>query len=294
MASALDFNALRREALEAKRAAAAEAAAASIALAAGEEEDQVIAVDLDAFRVGSLERAAYVSDFVSVAESARQLRAVEDYSKVASRSHTLTNRVVQNVGGTPHAGGMLPVPLPPFLRRLSQRLVQAGIFPEDRPPNHALVNTYTCGQGIAMHKDGPLYWPRAAILSLESPAVLRFERPAGEGDNAAEAARLLLQPRSLLVFDGPAFDDLLHGIESLTEDAVSPETVANAEAAGILDAASIPRGRRVSITLRHAFCQEREALHTPAEREEATRRERQWIRGITDGHEAFSGTRAVA
>lgn len=294
MAAALDFGALRREALEAKRAAAAEAAAASSAAAGGEEADQVVAVDLDAVRVGSLERAAYVSDFVSEAESARQLRAVEDFGKAASRSHTLTNRVVQNVGGTPHAGGMLPLPLPPFLRRLSQRLVQAGIFPEDRPPNHVLVNTYTCGQGIAMHKDGPLYWPRAAILSLESPAVLCFVRPAGEGSSGAEVARLLLQPRSLLVFDGPAFDHLLHGIESLTEDAVSPETLVNAEGAGIAEATSIPRGRRVSITMRHAFCQEREALHTAAEREEATRRERQWIRGITEGHEAFSGRREAA
>lgn len=43
-------------------------------------------------------------------------------------------------------------------------------------------------EGIMPHEDGPLYHPAVAILSLGSPAVVRFARKHGEEDAAAAAA----------------------------------------------------------------------------------------------------------
>ncbi|CAN0045098.1 unnamed protein product [Ascophyllum nodosum] len=69
---------------------------------------------------------------------------------------------------------MVEEELPAFLREVCDALVEAGVFPEDRPPNHVLLNEYTDGQGIGPHKDGPLYDARVAILSLGKEASLEF------------------------------------------------------------------------------------------------------------------------
>jgi len=50
----------------------------------------------------------------------------------------------------------------------------AGIFTQ--PPNHILLNSYEEGQGIAPHKDGPLYENKVAIISLGSADDLHFWR----------------------------------------------------------------------------------------------------------------------
>jgi len=42
------------------------------------------------------------------------------------------------------------------------------------PFNHVLLNEYQFGQGIASHKDGPLYHNVVAVLNLGSSAVIDF------------------------------------------------------------------------------------------------------------------------
>ena len=57
---------------------------------------------------------------------------------------------------------------------------------------------------------GPLFEPRVGIVTLGSPAVINFV-PTAEGEHAAasglplERASVLLQPRSLLLFDSLAY-----------------------------------------------------------------------------------------
>lgn len=62
----------------------------------------------------------------------------------ASKRHwtNLRNRRLQNHGGIPHAGGMLPEPLPPFLEAVCAAIRDSGVFPVKRPPNHVLLNEY--------------------------------------------------------------------------------------------------------------------------------------------------------
>eukprot|EP00752_Nemacystus_decipiens_P001554 g1521.t1 len=86
----------------------------------------------------------------------------------------LYKRRLQIHGGTPHPSGMVQEELPPFLREVCDALVEAGVFPENSPPNHVLLNEYSSGQGIGPHKDGPLYEGRVAILSLGTEASLDF------------------------------------------------------------------------------------------------------------------------
>ncbi len=123
----------------------------------------------------------------------------------------LPRRRLGNYGGVPHPGGLLEEALPPWLARLVAKLVARGVFPADAPPNQVLANAYVGPtSGIGLHNDGPLFSPRVAIVSLGTPALLRFV-PVAAGAASREHT-LLLRPRSLLLFTGAAYTDFRHGI----------------------------------------------------------------------------------
>ena len=64
------------------------------------------------------------------------------------------------------------------------------------------------------HRDGPLYHPTVAILSLQSPIVFDFwaSAAAAADPQGQPALSLLLEPRSLLVFCGDAYVNYHHAI----------------------------------------------------------------------------------
>jgi hypothetical protein len=55
------------------------------------------------------------------------------------------------------------------------------------------------------HKDGPLYFPRVAILSLSGPAVIEFRKEL----SLPPSLSLYLHPRSLLIFQDEAYTEYL-------------------------------------------------------------------------------------
>ncbi|KAK9156496.1 hypothetical protein Scep_003070 [Stephania cephalantha] len=161
--------------------------------------------------------------------------------KLISKWKSLKNRRLQNWGGVVHEKGLLPQPLPPWLTKITQRICEeTGLFPS--PINHVLINEYLPHQGIMPHQDGPAYFPVVAILSLGSPAVMKFSPHSRFGEyngmatnsstavndtseNAESAENktglcsdqhdvsVLLMPCSLLIFKDEAYSDYLHGIE---------------------------------------------------------------------------------
>ena len=132
-------------------------------------------------------------------------------------------------------------------------LVRCGYFPPECPPNHVLLNEYQPGQGIDAHKDGPLYAPHVAILSLGSHATFQFVE-----DTTARSplASLLLPPRGVLVFTGDAYEHALHTVPAdEADDCARPGLIrldaatAPVEPSGTL----APRTRRLSLTVRHVL-----------------------------------------
>jgi len=141
------------------------------------------------------------------------------------------------------------------------------------PANSVRLNSYRPGQGIYPHLDGPVYYPRVAIVSLGSQVVFDFyprmdndedEDKRGfswDRDKEVPAApelppgtkpevSLLLEPGSLLVFDSNAFIYNRHGISSVMEDEIGPQ-VKNAKEIGLSAGDTLRRGKRVSLTIRH-------------------------------------------
>ena len=137
----------------------------------------------------------HLDEFVSEAESAEILASIDALPE--SDWRTVHGRQVHSFGGTPLTppAEMLPVAMPDWVKGLCGTLVAAGVFPADEPPNHVLVNEYEPGRGIPAHKDGPMYMPRVAILSLGSVASFDFVSHGGSSGGAgAKAAVEIRRP----------------------------------------------------------------------------------------------------
>lgn len=241
----------------------------------------------------------------------------EQECQITTEAHALASqwiqmdyRRVQNHGGTPtmDRDGMIETPLPDFLADLSSLLVKRRIFPSDTPPNHCLLNEYDPGMGIAPHMDGPRYLAGtgAAILSLNSYALIKFSRRDPVSGSLQLIGSVLLEPRSLIHFSGDAFTTVLHAIDSVREEVVNERdclNLAQCRLAGVGVAGSltgamagrrqiiIPRRTRLSVTLRAARTtprsRELRGVMSPALSEELRRRSVQWIASIRDSARHF-------
>ncbi|PKI85612.1 hypothetical protein MVES_000713 [Malassezia vespertilionis] len=183
----------------------------------------------------------------------------------------LAHRRLQSWGGQilERDGRLVPEPMPPFLTthpRLLARIRDTTAFHDSihKEPNHCLVNEYMAGQGIMPHNDGPTYFPAVATLSLGGHVLLDIYpwREAREAYPTTPLFSILQEPRSLLIIQGDAYRNYLHGIAERTQDdAPRMANVANsaqlsAPLNDLVDAARrgenvlCSRERRVSLTFR--------------------------------------------
>ena len=152
----------------------------------------------------------YIPELLSETVGAAVVAAVAEQPWVQLR-----DRRLQCHGGTVMPEGTVAEPVPSHLQPICTVLESAGIFDAaSHPPNHVLVNEYAPGEGIMPHRDGPLYHPTVAIISLRSPIVFDFwpSAAAASDPTALPARSLLLEPRSLLIFRGDAYTDFHHAI----------------------------------------------------------------------------------
>lgn len=135
----------------------------------------------------------------------------------------------QFYGATYGPGEQSERPIPPWGLSLARRMHQEGI--SERPFDQMLVNEYTPGQGIALHRDHKPFDRTVVSLSLLSACLMDFRQPA---DGRRES--LLLEPRSLLILSDAARYDWQHGIARRRTDR--------------WHGVAVPRARRLSLTFR--------------------------------------------
>ncbi|XP_056146033.1 alpha-ketoglutarate-dependent dioxygenase alkB homolog 6 [Lampris incognitus] len=198
--------------------------------------------------------AYYIPDFISEEEEAYLLQQV--YKAPKPKWTQLSGRRLQNWGGLPDSKGMLAEKIPDWLFKYCERISCLGAF-GGKTANHVLVNEYKKGEGIMPHEDGPLYHPTVTTISLGSHTFLDFYRPVSYQETEVpqtEESRylfsLLVRPRSLLILQDDMYKHLLHGIQACDQDIVT-DRVMNLSAAEVLPGAMLPRGTRVSLTIRH-------------------------------------------
>lgn len=164
--------------------------------------------------------------------------------------------------------GMIQEILPESLQTLADSLHELGAFDAGLfPMNSVRLNGYIPGEGIYPHCDGPVYYPKVAILSLGSPCNIDFyprtgtednrewdrshDVPAGYPGGDSPQVSVHLEPRSLVIFSADAFWHHRHGIDAANQDIIHAN-VANVEYVKPKLGDVVPReGRRVSFTMRH-------------------------------------------
>ena len=214
-------------------------------LAASAEKDTQAAFSPSAPLISLGSGLSFVGCFLDRAESARLLAAI-DSSFETSDWAQLPKRRLLNLGGVPHPSGSWSERLPgALLTVVGPRLAALG-FRFDQ----ILLNEYVAGAGISAHADGPLFEPRAAVISLGGDAILSFEPNEGVPGAPTERAALLLREGSLAIFDGTAYTHMRHSIADAREEAV-PEYCRNSALTGVSTGDIITRPhRRLSLTLR--------------------------------------------
>ena len=312
--STIDFEKMRRQMMQERRAQRDVAPVGSVVAAAPEaylDEQHRLG---PASRTGKLPVVHYISDWLSRAEAEELETSLPSQSDPAWSD--LGQRRLLNCGGVPHPSGMIEEEMPAWFDPLQQKLTETGAFPDGQPPNQALLNEYTStaesdggggiggacagSGGIAPHNDGPIFEARVAIVSLGTPAVLHFwpvpKNDAGvsvgsgwraiSGD-VEPACSVLLQPRSLLVFSAEAYTHMLHGIRPASTDVLGP-TVCNLgmchSPAGLAVGEVIERGRRLSLTVRRVVkvAKQLGAFLTTEDEAERLRRWHWWRGAISE------------
>ena len=119
--------------------------------------------------------------------------------------------------------------IPPWGLALVERLHADKVG--DRRFDQMLVNEYTPGQGISLHRDYDPFDRTIVSFSLLSSCVMEFRRVS---DGLRES--MLLGPRSLLILEDEARYEWEHGIARRKSDRWK--------------GAVIPRRRRLSVTFR--------------------------------------------
>ena len=161
--------------------------------------------------------------FVTVAEE----RQILDFLNDASWRTDLSRRTM-HFGGTyclmpsksfsaeekQQAAILQAPPMPVELSWLVERMVDAGIYQEDKKPQYCIVNEYTGSLGISAHTENFQFGEPVVGLSLLSSCPIRFHelaRPfdgsvrsgkAAKAERIGKAVDVQLPGRSLLVMSG--------------------------------------------------------------------------------------------
>lgn len=124
----------------------------------------------------------YIPDFISPSEEDSIRRDL-----VAEGGWTdLGKRKLKHFGGVPDPGGgaMTPERLPGWAADVCQAVGVNEAWGGGMKPNQLLCNEYAPRGGIGRHQDGPMFEPRAAILSMGAQATIRFWAPSGQVGSA--------------------------------------------------------------------------------------------------------------
>lgn len=176
--------------------------------------------------------ARYLADFISSDEEDDLLAAIkaelwrEDLQRRVQHYGYRYDYSMRGISGDDRLGS-----LPSWVKVVCARLVQQNIFAAE--PDQLIVNEYEPGQGIAPHTDRDCFGPVITSLSLGSDCMMEI-RPNGKRKESR--FDIVLQRRSLVVFQGVSRDVWQHGIAPRQSDKQN--------------GCKIPRRRRVSLTFR--------------------------------------------
>jgi len=238
--------------------------------------------NLTEYKIPNINTVYYLPAFISEESEQKLLDCIYSHENNL-RWVTLkySSRKLQKYGGEVTENGLINQEcLPNFLQIIANYLTTNNIFPPTEETNkklqlnHGLVNEYMNGVGIMPHTDGPLYYPFVIILSLGSHCCFNFYKDYVQYKLEEPLSKLLIEPRSLLIFTEECYEKYLHSIEDRTSDYIFMKfdkdgknlkesnidnivltdlwkKLAESKENQELIEKNIPRSKRISLTIRH-------------------------------------------
>jgi alkylated DNA repair dioxygenase AlkB len=168
-------------------------------------------------------------DFIDEAAEAQLLNEIDSQTWIVDYLRRLQYYGYRNELEKPYDLVEFPVPMPPLIEQLSQKIVAQGIVLIQ--PDQVIINEYVPGEGIKPHKDRAYYENQICGVNLGSSCIMRFIRGAN-----LEVIDVEIPRRSLYVMQDDARKKWKHGIPPRKKDVVAGNVQ--------------HRERRVSITYR--------------------------------------------
>jgi alkylated DNA repair dioxygenase AlkB len=168
-------------------------------------------------------------DFIDEAAEAHLLNEIDSQTWIVDYLRRLQYYGYRNELEKPYDLVEFPVPMPPLIEQLSQKIVAQGIVLIQ--PDQVIINEYVPGEGIKPHKDRAYYENQICGVNLGSSCIMRFIRGAN-----LEVIDVEIPRRSLYVMQDDARKKWKHGIPPRKKDVVGGQVQ--------------HRERRVSITYR--------------------------------------------
>jgi alkylated DNA repair protein alkB family protein 6 len=201
-------------------------------------------------QLGNISSSYYIQNFISLESEQQLIRVIKGNAIPWVHLHT---RKLKCLDGKST--------FPPWATQFLDYLINSKIFSKDSEPspNHILINSYKEGQGILHHTDGPKYYSKVAILSLDSSCLMTFRKrlePSQIGtEYDGDIFSVFLEPRSLFVFEDSLYTDYMHGISFDRESIIGEVNCINQAVTGVRTGEVITRRDRISLTIRHMYDQ---------------------------------------
>jgi alkylated DNA repair protein alkB family protein 6 len=126
---------------------------------------------LEDYKVGPISNVYYLNEFITKEKETKLLNDIDSENEKWIKLH---HRKLQNCGGIPHPDGSLRQEMPIYLQEICNFIEKCNLDYRLSNLNQILLNEYTNGCGIPLHKDGELFDSCVAVLSLNSSATIEF------------------------------------------------------------------------------------------------------------------------
>ena len=168
-------------------------------------------------------------DFIDNSTEDELINEIDNHIWVVDYDRKLQYYGYRNELETPYNLVEFPVPMPPLIHALSQKIVEDKIL--EKQPDQVIINEYVPGQGIRPHKDRNYFDNQICGVNLGSGCIMRFIKGSSKDVVDVEIPR-----RSLYVMQDEARYKWQHAIPPRKKD--------------LVDGNIQHRERRISITYR--------------------------------------------
>ncbi|MDQ3290301.1 MAG: alpha-ketoglutarate-dependent dioxygenase AlkB, partial [Bacteroidota bacterium] len=117
-------------------------------------------------------------DFISEAMEEELIQEIDHQTWVVDYDRRLQYYGYRNELEKPYNLIPFPVPMPPLIHQLSEKLVEQKIV--SIQPDQVIINEYSPGEGLRPHKDRNYFENQICGVNLSSGCIMRFIKIAGK------------------------------------------------------------------------------------------------------------------